>query len=64
MAEGWLVEFCQKFRRVALEFFDTGSAAEFHLLALVDDALFVTHGAEFVVRDDAELERVGFNCAG
>ena len=64
MAEGLLVEFFQILCGVLLEFFDAESAAEFHLLPLINDALFVTHGTEVIVRDDAKLERVRFYDSG
>ena len=58
------MEFCQVFGRVISEFIDAGSAAEFYLLPLVDNALFVAHGAQVIVCDDAQFERVGFDSAG
>ena len=58
------MEFCQVFGRVISEFIDAGSAAEFYLLPLVDNALFVTHGAQVIVRDDTQLEWVGLDSAG
>ena len=57
------MEFCQILGRVISKLIDAGSAAEFYLLPLVDDALFVTHGAEVIVRDNAQFERVGFDSA-
>ena len=64
MEEGLLVEFCQILCGVLLEFFDVESAAEFHLLPLINDALCVTHRAEVIARDDAKLERVRFYDGG
>lgn len=59
--QGWGSGFFEVFGGVFAEFFVAGGAAEFDLLALVDDDFFVAHGAEVVVGDDAGFERVGFD---
>ena len=48
---------------ITKEFGFAGLAAEFDLLSLVDDALFVAHGTKIVLGDDAGLEWVGFRAA-
>ena len=54
------MKFRQIFSGVLFKFLHARAAAEFQFLALIDDALFVAHGAKIIARDETGFQRIRF----